>query len=137
MRGGDGAPNGSARRPSTESEPVPPASEPMPAEVHVELRGVTADARVPVDGAAAAPPLVLARDGRAHTIAVRDEDGREWSTTFVASTDGAYDVVLEGELEGEPERAIEPAPAPPRHDVARRREPRVHRAEGLVRDPGF
>lgn len=116
--------------PSEEAEPagegaVAAAEAPAPAEVSVTLEGVPEGAEVRVDGAPVEGPIALPRDDEAHRVEVVAADGRTWSTSHVASDDGAYRVEL-----------------PPRARRRRRGSRRTARSprsggSGLLRDPGF
>jgi serine/threonine protein kinase len=74
---------------------VAAARPPLPTTTTVELRSLPESAQVELDGVkVSGPRLQLPRDARSHAIRVTAAGMAPWQVTHVASTDGAYDVVL-------------------------------------------
>jgi serine/threonine-protein kinase len=92
LRGGQSVPDEVRATPIAVATPVVPAP---PATTTVLLRQVPEGARIELDGAPVqGPSLELPRDARARHIRVIAQGSEPWQITHVASSDGAYDVVL-------------------------------------------
>jgi hypothetical protein len=87
--------------------PVAALPPPAPTSVAIEVRGLPAGGGLLLDGAPAAPPLKLRRDGRRHLVIARAPGFYDRAIELEADRDQAVDVVLTAISKGDKPRGHE------------------------------
>jgi hypothetical protein len=100
--------------------------------VHLELRGLPANAFVTLDGEPASSTLTLSRSEHPYDLSVTAPGKVAWHIHYVPRADEALDVSLRDEPVPPP-----PPAAPAKRAVKRKNHKHKHRSPGPLRIPDF